>query len=86
MKLDQFDKLKELIEQLSIRYQQLKFNKNSLERENTELKIQLEKFKNSDYDQILLEKMNLEEQNKKLKEKQEQIALKVEKLIQNIES
>jgi hypothetical protein len=86
MKLDQFDKMKELIDQISIRFQQLKFNKNNLERENIELKKQLEKFTNSDYDQILLEKKKLEEQNQKLKEKQEQIALKVEKLIQNIES
>lgn len=85
MKLDQLDKLKELIDELIIKLRRLKYENMQLERENKELKDRLELFGHlpqgidfEAFDSLLLE-------NEKLKGKNKDVKTQLQELISELE-
>ncbi|HGY57234.1 MAG TPA: hypothetical protein ENK44_16110 [Caldithrix abyssi] len=85
MTLDQLDKLKSLVESLTIKYRQLKYKNIKLEKENLELKRKLQTM--SEYqDHPDAEKLEfLLTENERLKKKNKQAKNELTKLMADIE-
>ncbi|MCD4692157.1 MAG: hypothetical protein K8R79_04535 [Calditrichales bacterium] len=85
MNLAQFDKLKELVEEVLIKLRQLKYKNIKLEKENIKLKSRLQTFEQlpGEFDVSLYE--NLKSENERLKNKNQKVNLHLQKLVSQLE-
>ena len=85
MVIQEFDKLQQLVERIITKYRQINFQKIKLEKENAELKKELELFENSDNSEEVknIEKLHLE--NERLKEKKSKVKDQLEILLNELE-
>ncbi len=86
MRLDQFDKLKHLVEKLLDSHREANFKLVRLQRENAELKQQLEVFRNlpPDLDEAFLKEVLTE--NERLKDKNQTVQTQLGELVTQLES
>lgn len=85
MNLAQFEKLKELVEEVVIKLRQLKYRNIKLEKENIKLKNKLQTFEQlpGEFDVSLYE--NLKSENERLKNKNQKVNLHLQKLVSQLE-
>lgn len=85
MVLEEFDKLQQLVERIVTKYRQINFQKIKLEKENTELKKQLELYDSISSESELknIEEIHLE--NERLKEKKLKVKDQLEQLLDELE-
>ncbi|MGD9898937.1 MAG: hypothetical protein AB7T22_07380 [Calditrichaceae bacterium] len=86
MKLDQFDRLQELVEDVSIKIRQLRQKNALLEKENKEIKKKIQAIEQlpSSGDETEIIK-NLKKENDSLKEKNREIKTRLNKLVTQLE-
>ncbi len=85
MKLDQFDRLQELVEDVSIKIRQLRQKNALLEKENKEIKKKIqaiEQLPSGTETEII---KNLKKENDSLKEKNREIKTRLDKLVTQLE-
>ncbi len=86
MRLDQFDKLKRLVEKLVDSHRETNFKLIRLQRENAELKQQLEAYRNlpPDLDEAFLKEVLTE--NERLKDKNQTVQTQLGEIVARLES
>ncbi len=85
MKLDQLDKLKELIDELIIKLRRLKYENVQLAWENIELKRRLEIYGNLPQEMDIVAFGSLLKENEKLKGKNKEVKSQLEELVAELE-
>jgi hypothetical protein len=85
MVLEEFDKLKQLVERVITKYRQINFQKVKLEKENAELKKKLEVFERigSEDEVKHIDELHLE--NERLRQKKDKVKDQLEQLLNELE-
>ncbi len=87
MRLEQLDKLQELLNRLTSSFRETRMTNVRLSRENEKLKEELKIYKNNENSSIKSDDLiNLMEENKKLKVKNQEAFRHIEELIKKIQS